>query len=210
MFFTSFRAPSFCCSLANPGPTDESKFSVTVDPVKILVCFAIVECFIPDRDLIPGDLQYDNIIKGIDNSRKLLIVLTPTYLSLPEKTTGKKGFIPGRDLIPGELQYDNIIKGIDNSRKLLIVLTPTYVKDYNQNYIFNLLLLQSNKMKKTIIPIILKSCSIPDKLKIFTPICFTKKSDWDQLRMSLTANTSSDSDLEERMSSLNISESEED
>lgn len=45
--------------------------------------------------------------------------------------------------------------------------------------------------EKTIIPIILERCRIPDEFKDFTPIDFTEENDWDELRMSLTVNKNS-------------------
>lgn len=45
--------------------------------------------------------------------------------------------------------------------------------------------------EKTIIPIILERCRIPNEFKDFTPIDFTEQNDWDELRMSLTVNKNS-------------------
>lgn len=154
--------------------------------------------------------QYDFFVSHSEKDKDWVNNMLRPNLEEYDEEIKFKGFIPSRDLIPGEYQFTGFINGFNKCHKLLIVLTPTYLKDNYQKYISDLLLNHSIKMKKTIIPIILKNCSIPDTLKIFTPIYFTNGSDWDRLRMSLTINMDSETGVEESMSALNISESEED
>ncbi len=103
-----------------------------------------------------------------------------------------------RDFEIGEPSLVNMEKGVGESRKTILVLTPNWVA--SQWTEFESLLIQTNDpvgRGRRILPVLLQACSLPDRLRIFTYLDMTDKSNFDfQIKRLVAAIRSTPVDLE--------------
>lgn len=135
--------------------------------------------------------EYDFFVLHSEEDKEWVNFMLLPQLEEYDDAINFKGCFPSRDFKPGEGIIDSMCKAINKSRKLLIILTPNNSRNKWMILFRDVCVLSmvKNKAKdKVVIPIVRKSCEIPDVLQPYVWIDFTKKSNWDWLRMALTVN----------------------
>jgi hypothetical protein len=102
-----------------------------------------------------------------------------------------------RDFEIGAPSLDNMENAVDLSRKTLLILTPNWIESEWTG--FESLMLQTQdptNLNHRLIPLMVKRCTLPKRLKIFTYLDLTKVSEFDsQMQQLLSAIHSSPGEL---------------
>ncbi|XP_078601101.1 tetratricopeptide repeat protein 22-like [Branchiostoma floridae x Branchiostoma japonicum] len=140
------------------------------------------------RDYMPRQVEKAKNTKGfhydffVIHSAKDAEWVNYTLLAKLEGEEGFKGCIADRDFQLGKYVSDNITEAIKQSAKVLIILTPNLVKsrwcEYEMKTAFHV---SVEKGTKSVIPVLLMDCEVPDDLKNITYLDAREHFDWEHL-----------------------------